>query len=436
MTRWGVRAIVGTAVVAAALMTTVPSLAATFGAPHRASARYAWNPGKSLAASDSRLLSIWASDCPPPSEKCATDDGPYMGVFVQRSPAGATLPTWGKPLRLSPPSVHAERPSIAAAGSILVASWVTQRSYGRYHPGAPRVLWVRVSRNQGKTWGRATRLSPINGRVDYPRVAIGGGRLFAVWTSADNGGIRVAHSDDNGGHWAKVTVAQTTSTPFGVGEGYAGLPDIGASGPNVAIAWIATDTGIQRALTSAVGGDDLAGATPEQLTGRSPSDRQHYPAVGSAADPADPRVAIAYSTRTTLELRTYDGVTLGAPFTVFTWQTTIAGTRFDDGYGPAVLPLDPARIAVAVSACRHNTLAALRPCDPFAAGSRIDVLYVETPDGGATWEAPARLTDATRGTYRTNDEPSLALTGTTRRVAFDRYQPSFSNYAVWLRSSI
>ena len=435
MTRRGVRVIVVAAVVAAVSTGAAPSFAATFGAPHRASARYAWNPGKSLAATDSRLLSIWASDCPPPSERCATDDGPYMGVFVQRSPAGATLPTWGKPLRLSPPSVHAERPSIAAQGSIVIASWVTQRSYGRYHPGAPRVLWVRVSRNQGKTWGRATRLSPINGRVDYPRVAIGGGRLFAVWTSADNGGIRIAHSDDNGGHWAKATIAQTTSTPFGAGEGYAGLPDIGASGPNVAIAWIATDTGIQRALTSALGGDDLVGATPAQLTGRSPSDRQHYPAVGGSADPADPRVAIAYSTRTTLELRTYDGVTLGAPSTVFTWQTTIAGTRFDDGYGPAVLPLDPARIAVAVSACRRNTLA-LHPCDPFAAGSRIDVLYVETPDGGATWEAPLRLTDATRGTYRTNDEPSLALTGTTRRVAFDRYQPSFSNYAVWLRSSI
>ena len=131
--------------------------------------------------------------------------------------------------------------------------------------------------------------------------------------------IRIAHSDDNGGHWAKATVAQTTSTPFGAGEGYAGLPDIGASGDNVALAWIATDTGIQRALTSATGGDDFVGATPLPLTGRSPNDRQHYPAVGGAADPADPRVAIAYSTRTSLELRTYDGVTLGAPSVVFTW---------------------------------------------------------------------------------------------------------------------
>jgi hypothetical protein len=428
------RAIVWAVVTAAVLATVVPSFATTFSAPHRASARYAWNPGKSLAATDTRLLSIWASDCPPPTERCATDNGPHMGVFLQRSPASAVPPSWGKPIRLSPGSVHAERPAIAAHGTTVIASWVTQRSYARYRPGAPRALWVRVSRNQGKTWGHARRLSPIHGRVDYPRVAIGGGRLFAVWTSADSGAVRFAHSDDHGRHWAKATIAQTTSRPFGAAEGYAALPDIGVSGSNVAIAWIGTDTGIQRALTSAVAGDDVVGATPVQLTGRSPNDRQHYPAVGGAVDPTDPRVAIAYSTRTTLEMRTYDGVTLSASSVVLTWQTTIAGTQFDDGYGPAVLPLDPARIAVAVAGCRHDLLTT-HPCDPFAKGSRIDVLYVETPDGGTTWDAPVRLTNATRGRFRTNDEPSLALTGTTQRVAFDRYQPSFSNYAVWLRSS-
>jgi hypothetical protein len=99
-----------------------------------------------------------------------------------------------------------------------------------------------------------------------------------------------------------------------------------------------------------------------------------------------------------------------------------------------VLPLDPARIAVAVAGCRRNQFS-VHPCDPFAKGSRIDVLYVETPDGGATWETPARLTNAARGQFRTNDEPSIALTGTRRRVAFDRYEPSFHTYGVWLRTS-
>jgi hypothetical protein len=33
-----------------------------------------------------------------------------------------------------------------------------------------------------------------------------------------------------------------------------------------------------------------------------------------------------------------------------------------------------------------------------------------------------------------NDEPSLAWTGGIRRVAYDRYQPSFTDYRVWFRS--
>jgi hypothetical protein len=89
---------------------------------------------------------------------------------------------------------------------------------------------------------------------------------------------------------------------------------------------------------------------------------------------------------------------------------------------------------VAIAGCRRNQLSA-HPCDPFSRGSRIDVLYVETPDGGTSWESPVRLTDASSGKFRTNDEPSIALTGPRRRVAFDRYQPSFHTYAVWLRTT-
>ena len=84
-----------------------------------------------------------------------------------------------------------------------------------------------------------------------------------------------------------------------------------------------------------------------------------------------------------------------------------------------MLPLDPARIAVAVAGCRRNQLSA-HPCDPFAKGSRIDVLYVETPDGGTTWESPVRLTNASSGQFRTNDEPSIAL---TRHEAARRLRP-------------
>jgi len=184
--------------------------ATTFGRARRISSPYAWNPGKSLAATPSRLLTIFASDCPPPSGRCADDNGPRMGVFVRRSPASSQAGDWSKPIRISPGSVQAERPSIAAHGRTVIASYVTQRSYLHYRRSARRVLWVRVSLDQGVTWHAPVRLSSPQGRVDYPRVAIGGGRMFAVGTQADSGAIRMGTSDDRGHHWSMFSIATTT----------------------------------------------------------------------------------------------------------------------------------------------------------------------------------------------------------------------------------
>src|SRR4029079_7762608 len=69
---------------AALLAFAAPAVAATdFGHARRISSPYAWNPGKSLVATTNKLLTIFASDCPPPSGRCADDNGPRMGVFVR-----------------------------------------------------------------------------------------------------------------------------------------------------------------------------------------------------------------------------------------------------------------------------------------------------------------------------------------------------------------
>jgi hypothetical protein len=420
------------AVIAVVALASPAVAATTFGRTRRISSPYAWNPGKSLTATSSRLLTIFASDCPPPSGRCADDNGPRMGVFVRRSPASSQAGDWSKPIRISPGSKQAERPSIAAHGRTVIASYVTQRSYLHYRPTAPRVLWARVSLDQGRTWHSPVRLSSSRGRVDYPRVAIGGGRLFAVWTQADSGTIRLAKSDDRGHHWSTTGIASTTSRS-GTGEGFRGLPDIGVSGDDVAVAWVATDNGVQETVTSNAGGDDLAMATPVALTGPSPNDGQHYPAVGGAAASGDPRVAVAYTTNTGMELRIFDGSTLSAPSTVFTWKAVVGGTGYLDGYGPAVLPFGTSQISVAIAGCRRNPRA--QPCRPLARGARIDVLYRHSADDAATWDGPMRLANAANAHYRVNDEPSLAMTGSTQRVSFDRYQRSFSRYDVWMRSS-
>jgi hypothetical protein len=409
------------------------SAATSFGHARRVSSPYAWNPGKSLAATSSKLLTIFASDCPPPSGRCADDNGPRMSVFVRRSPGSSRAGDWSKPVRISPSSVQAERPSIAAHGSTVIAAYVTQRSYLHYRPRAPRVLWIRVSLDQGRTWHKPVRVSAHTGRVDYPRVAIGGGRLFAVWTQADSGSIRLATSDDRGHHWSTATIGSTTSKSS-TGEGFRGLPDIGVSGDNVAVAWFATGGGTQDVVTSNTNGDDLATATPAALTGPSPNDGQHYPAVAGAVRSGDPRVAIAYSTNAGLDVRVFDGSTLSAAMNVFTWRAVVGGVGYLEGYGPAVLPFGTSQIAVAVAGCRRNANA--QPCRPVARGARIDILYRHSADDGGTWDGAVRLTNAgSHPPYRANDEPSLTVTGSTQRVSYDRYERSFSRYDVWMRPS-
>jgi len=196
-----------------------------------------------------------------------------MGVFVQRSPSGAVPAAWGKPKRVSPGDVQAERPSIAADGNLAVVGWVSQTSYLHYSPIARRSFWIRISTDHGATWRVRRRLSAFDGRVDYPRLAVDGHEIFAVWTNANTGAIRFATTKDLGATWSKRTVATTSSVSDGSREGFAGLPDIGVSGTNVAVVWFADERGAQQVALSSAGGTDLTSSTPPTtLVGSSPND--------------------------------------------------------------------------------------------------------------------------------------------------------------------
>jgi len=398
-----------------------------------ASAPFSWNPGKSLATAGGRLLSAWASDCPPPSGACATDRSPKMGVFVQRSPSGAVPAAWGKPKRVSPGDVQAERPSIAADGNLAVVGWVSQTSYLHYSPIARRSFWIRISTDHGATWRARRRLSAFDGRVDYPRLAVDGHEIFAVWTNANTGAIRFATTKDLGATWSKRTVATTSSVSDGSREGFAGLPDIGVSGTNVAVVWFADERGAQQVALSSAGGTDLTSSTPPTtLVGSSPNDGQRYAAATGSAIAGDPRVAVAFTTQSKVLVRVWDGVTLGPELAVASFPATAGGVLYAAGYGPAVLPTGSDGLSVAFAACRRRSVA--DPCDPTDPRARIDVLSRESPNGGATWGPFRRLTDASKAPYRINDEPSIALTTGTRRIAFDSYETSFVAYLVRMGS--
>jgi hypothetical protein len=425
--------VVGMVVAAVLAIPVAPAFALSFGGTQRASASWAWNAGEGLAVSTHRLFSVWASDCPPPSAECATDASPRMGVFVQRGPQGATPMNWTKPRRMSPSTRHAERAAIAATGNVVVVGWVTQTRYVHYRPAAPRVFWIRVSRNEGDSWSDPIRMSPGGGRVDYPRLAASDGHVYAVWTNADNGAVRLARSGDAGRTWLRRTVG-TTSAGERSPAGFAGLPDVGASGALVGVGWVANRAGKQVALTSddyAIGLD--AATAPTTLTDGSPHPGLRYPAVGGSADVGDPRVGFAYGMPGGIGVRVFGGHGLGDESAAVSWGFQAGGPVYAEGYGPAVLPAGGSTVLLAVAACRRNATLD-DPCDAQA-GARVDVVYTETDNDGNTWLAPRRLTDASLEPYRINDEPSLALTsGGVRRVAFDRYQRTFTAYLVAMRS--
>jgi hypothetical protein len=435
MTRRAARTlVVGSAACFMLSRAVAPAAASTFGPLQRAAAPSSWNPGKALAASNRFLLSAWASDCPPPKGRCATDHKPKMGVFVQRAPGAGVPAAWRRPLRVSPPSHQAQRASLAAEGTVAAVGWVTQTSYLHYAPAARRVFRIRISGDGGLTWRAADQLSAVDGRVDYPRVAVSQGRVYAVWTNAGSGDVRLAISDDLGATWTKRTVGTTRSRSDGTAEGFAGLPDVGASGPNVVVVWYADAAGRVVAATSSSGGDDLTMAPTVTLTPSSRNDGRHYAAAQGATDGASNDVAIAYTRADgTMIAQRWNGSGLGSARTITSWAISASGRTYGAGYGPAIAPFGSDGLLAAFAGCRANKALA-DACNASNPAARIDILYTESDDGGQSWSTPVALTNGAHSPYRINDEPSLALTGTERRVSFDRYQATFANYRVWMRS--
>lgn len=409
--------------------------AATLGATTAVSTPYAWTVGNGLAKSATYLQTAFASDCPPPRGVCATDHGPFMGVFWRRDSLTTPGP-WSDPRRVSLSGHHAARPAIAAADTNVYVAWVSQASYLHYRPSAPRVVWIRSSRDEGDTWGTAVRLSFARSRADFPVLAASGDSAWAVWTNAGSGLIRMATTTDAGRHWTTATIGTTTSGA-GSNEGYRGLPAIGASGSNAVALWFANPSGRQVALTSDVGGTEWsASSTPTELVNASPNGWLRYPSARGAEDGQSSRVAIAYLTGSALETRVFNGTTLAAAQPVDGgWPRSANGHIYDGDYGPAVAPSGTDGLSVAWSACRRVAGLA-NACATAQAKARIDLYERVSSDGGSTWSQRLPLAMASAATS-VNEAPSIVADDVLGRTwyAWLGRTVSWSAYRVYGRSA-
>lgn len=421
--------VVMTATAALAAITWTPSLSS---APAKVGPNYTWNYGNGLESTSTYVETLWASDCIKPTNSCSTwasDTGPYQGVYFQRSPIAGT-PSWSSPKRLNPGTQHAERTAIAAAGDAVYAAWTSQTSYDHYDASKPRQLFVRPSNDQGATWGTTVALSPKSGRVDYPIIAASGDNVFAIWTDANTGNVKLRISNDKGVTWnAMTTIGTTTSGTSSAGEGFYGFPTIAASGTNVVASWFTDVAGAQAIAVSNNSGTSFTTTT---LTAASPNDTIRYASAGGANDGVSNRVAVAYTDATAVKVAVYSGS--GAPVihTVAALPLVLGGKTYTGSYGPVVQPVGTSGLIVAMPACIDTSLA--NDCNYNSKLDRTDMLETDSANGGTSWSTPVVLGSSSTKGSPINDSPSIVTTSSSASyVEWNGWQANYFNYRLFLR---
>jgi hypothetical protein len=367
--------------------------AVAWGSPHFVRGG-AWTFGNGLARTTNGtaayLHAVYGSDLI--GSHYATDSGPYVGIFYRRSTNGGT--TWLTPVRVSPATKHAARGVVAAYTSRVYVAYVTQTKWVRYSRTAPRILYVRKNETYGSgTWKTAVRLSSLTGRVDYPSIAVAGSVVYVAYTDAATGSVKVAISRDRATSWATRSLGTTTNA---LSDGKAGLPSVSAYGSLVVVAWTADSNGKVVVKVSKDAGVTWTGGTLA-TTG---SDSATTAATSG-------RLSVAWPSSDGLRIRTWKASAWGPTVTVAPPGTPGAYAWFATG---AIALRGTGQTGAAWAACHADC----------ATGSpKLDLVWSESTDGGATFPHRQVIVDGTAGgpVYPANWYPSIVwATATTRYV--------------------
>jgi hypothetical protein len=432
LTRRFVRASGGGAVLGLGLIvaTAAASFASITWGPKAALPRaYSWNYGNALDATGTpgtarfRLTDVFVSDATTP-----------QAAFATSSHDGAA---WSTPTRLSTRDVNAENPTVAAAGSRVVAGWMTGFSpYDR--PGAPRRVQVAVSSDRGATWGSPKSLSPRGGAIDYPVVAaaktsFGPINLYAVWVDAETGKVTFRERSGTSGWSAPIALGVTTRK---VSTGFSGFANIAAVGNLIAVAWIADADGTlkARAIDVSGSGSPTAAATASEWGPRTTMTRhvslaQHGYPVASASRLVPGVVTIAWNTNSSLVYAAVTGETIVPDATTVWKEGSAGGVAYTGGYAAAVEPA-PGGFVAMWAACRDTSL--LHDCNVHKREARIDLLSA-TSTNGLTFTTPILVAGAGMPRRRINDAPSLVATGDHVYAQYGASTSNGSAYDVFSR---
>ncbi len=165
-----------------------------------------------IAVSGSSLHIAWTDD----------RDGAKQIYYKGSSDGGVT---WSADQRLTTTAPSQAQPSIAASGSFVHVVWQDHR-----HGNGE--VYIKRSRNGGRTWEAERRLTQTTAPSLYPTIAASGADVHVAWEEyADgNGEIYYRRSSDNGAVWTgMVRLTRNAANSFS--------PSIDSSGGRVAIVW-------------------------------------------------------------------------------------------------------------------------------------------------------------------------------------------------------
>jgi hypothetical protein len=198
-----------------------------FGSAIRISANTGWSGQPSVAATGNYVYVAWSDNTP------VTGSGGMREVWMRASSNNGR--SFGPAIRITTNTGTSENPSVAAVGSYVYVAWDDDTSVTG--SGGKDEIWMRVSSNNGASFGSAIRITTNTGSSINPSVAAVGSNVYVAWQddtpvagSGDKPGIWLRTSLNSGGSFGGATCISTDT-------GRSSNPSAGVSGSYVYVAW-------------------------------------------------------------------------------------------------------------------------------------------------------------------------------------------------------
>jgi len=202
---------------------------ASFGSPIRISTNTGDSRYPSVAAVGNYVYVAWQDDTP------VTGSGglPFPEIWMRASSNFGG--SFGSPIRITTNIGHSESPSIAAYGSYVYVAW--QDNTQVPGSGIEAEVWLRVSSNYGTSFGPSVRISTNTTWSWYPSIAAFGSSVYVAWADeavvSGSGGqpeVWLRVSSNNGATFGSA-VRVTTNTGWSV------YPSVAVSESRMYVAW-------------------------------------------------------------------------------------------------------------------------------------------------------------------------------------------------------